>query len=162
MRSYSFLPLDPLVIGDGRPFAQEAGAGKAGGRLIPSPSTLAGAVRASIGRSRPSDRRDWADIERIPVHGPLLEWNGELWIPAPHDMVAGTRGGKPVLARTRPMPLDKMVGVAAPREFADLVMRCLAKDPRARPQSAKEVLQALRECELKPIRRWNEPVAEPD
>ena len=72
-----------------------------------------------------------------------------------HDIVVAHR-------LTRPMPLDKMVGVAAPREFADLVMRCLAKDPRERPQSAKEVLQALRECELKPIRRWNEPVVEPD
>lgn len=72
-----------------------------------------------------------------------------------HDIVVAHR-------LTRPMPLDKMVGVAAPREFADLVMRCLAKDPRERPQSAKEVLQALRDCELKPIRRWNEPVVEPD
>lgn len=72
-----------------------------------------------------------------------------------HDIVVAHR-------LTRPMPLDKMVGVAAPREFADLVMRCLSKDPRERPQSAKEVLQALRECELKPVRRWDEPVAELD
>lgn len=68
-----------------------------------------------------------------------------------HDIVVAHR-------LTRPMPLDKMVGVAVPREFADMVMRCLSKDPRERPQSAKEILQALRESELKPVRRWNEGV----
>jgi len=71
-----------------------------------------------------------------------------------HDIVVAHR-------LTRPMPLDKMVGVAVPREFADLVMRCLSKDPSARPQSAKELLTALRDSELKPVRRWNEHAMPP-
>ncbi len=71
-----------------------------------------------------------------------------------HDIVVAHR-------LTRPMPLDKMVGVAVPREFADLVMRCLSKDPSSRPQSAKELLTALRDCELKPVRRWSEVTPTP-
>jgi len=60
---------------------------------------------------------------------------------------------------TRPMPLERMVGVAVPREFSDLVMRCLAKDPRDRPQSAKEFLAAVKDCELKPVRTWGDVIA---
>jgi len=65
-----------------------------------------------------------------------------------HDIVVAHR-------LTKPMPLERMVGVQVPREFADLVMRCLAKDPKERPPSAKEVLQALRDLELKPILKWD-------
>ena len=61
---------------------------------------------------------------------------------------------------TKPMPLERMVGVAVPREFADLVMRALSKDPKERPQSAKEFLSAIKECELKPVRSWGELVAQ--
>jgi len=57
---------------------------------------------------------------------------------------------------TKPMPLERMVGVTVPREFADLVMRCLSKDPKERPQSAKDLLLALKECEQKPVREWIE------
>jgi len=60
---------------------------------------------------------------------------------------------------TKPMPLERMVGVAVPREFADLVMRALSKDPRERPQSAKEFLAAIKESELKPVRHWGEIIA---
>ncbi len=61
---------------------------------------------------------------------------------------------------TKPMPLERMVGVAVPREFADLVMRALSKDPKERPQSAKEFLAAIKDCELKPVRSWGELVAQ--
>jgi len=71
-----------------------------------------------------------------------------------HDIVVAHR-------LTKPMPLDRMVGVNVPREFADLVMRCLSKDPKERPQSARDLLTALKDCELKPIRAWSEaPVAQ--
>ncbi len=62
---------------------------------------------------------------------------------------------------TKPMPLDRMVGVAVPREFSDLVMRCLSKDPKERPQSAKECLAAIKDCELKPVRSWSDAMAQP-
>ncbi|PKN58845.1 MAG: hypothetical protein CVU56_03600 [Deltaproteobacteria bacterium HGW-Deltaproteobacteria-14] len=66
-----------------------------------------------------------------------------------HDIVVAHR-------LTRPMPLDRMVGVSVPAEFADLVMQCLSKDPKDRPASAKDVVQALKDCEDRPIRRWTE------
>lgn len=69
-----------------------------------------------------------------------------------HDIVVAHR-------LTKPMPLDRMVGVNVPREFADLVMRCLAKDPKERPQSAKDLLASLKDCELKPVRAWSEALA---
>lgn len=68
-----------------------------------------------------------------------------------HDIVVAHR-------LTRPMPLDRMVGVSVPAEFADLVMQCLAKDPKERPASAKDVVQALKDCEDRPIRRWTDAV----
>ncbi|MFO0750018.1 MAG: protein kinase [Myxococcota bacterium] len=71
-----------------------------------------------------------------------------------HDIVVAHR-------LTKPMPLERMVGVAVPREFADLVMRCLAKDPKDRPQSAKDVSAALKDIELKPIMKW-EPMLPSD
>lgn len=66
-----------------------------------------------------------------------------------HDIVVAHR-------LTRPMPLDRMVGVSVPPEFADLVMRCLSKDPKERPESAKDVAQALKDCEDRPVRRWTD------
>ena len=74
-----------------------------------------------------------------------------------HDIVVAHR-------LTRPMPLERMVGVSVPKEFAELVMRCLAKDPRERPQSAKDVAQVLKDCEALPVRRWtdvDEPPVDP-
>ncbi|MFT7580509.1 MAG: serine/threonine protein kinase, partial [Myxococcota bacterium] len=64
-----------------------------------------------------------------------------------HDIVVAHR-------LTKPMPLDRMVGVSVPPEFADLVMDCLAKDPKDRPQSARDFLQSLRNCEDKAVRVW--------
>jgi len=72
-----------------------------------------------------------------------------------HDIVVAHR-------LTKPMPLERMVGVAVPREFADLVMRCLAKDPKERPASAKDVLATLKDMELKPIMKWEPDVASGD
>jgi len=66
-----------------------------------------------------------------------------------HDIVVAHR-------LTRPMPLERMVGVNVPVEFAELVMRCLAKDPAERPQSAKDIAQTLKDCEDLPVRRWTD------
>ncbi len=58
-----------------------------------------------------------------------------------------------------PMPLERMVGVVVPRAFADLVNQCLSKEPRERPQSAVELVAALKACVGLPVRRW---MSEPD
>lgn len=65
-----------------------------------------------------------------------------------HDIVVAHR-------LTRPMPLERMVGVSVPRPFADLVMRCLAKDPKERPDSAKDLAQELKGMEHLPVKRWD-------
>ena len=41
-----------------------------------------------------------------------------------------------------PRPLHELT-TDLPRSLSDLIMRCLAKDPHARPQSADEVLHEL-------------------
>ena len=71
-----------------------------------------------------------------------------------HDIVVAHR-------LTRAMPLDRMVGVSVPPEFATLVMRCLEKDPKDRPQSAREFTRDLKRCEEKPVRVWS-GIAEKD
>jgi len=74
-----------------------------------------------------------------------------------HDIVVAHR-------LTRPMPLDRMVGVSVPKEFAELVMRCLSKDPKERPAAAKDIAQVLKDCEDLPVRRWtdvDEPLVDP-
>ncbi len=49
---------------------------------------------------------------------------------------------------TEPTPLELLPQVDVPPEFAELVMRCLEKDPRDRPQSAKELINAIKACEF--------------
>lgn len=74
-----------------------------------------------------------------------------------HDIVVAHR-------LTKPMPLERMVGISVPTRFAELVMQCLAKDPKDRPASAKDVAQILKECENLPLRRWaesNEELVDP-
>jgi urea transport system substrate-binding protein len=52
------------------------------------------------------------------------------------------------LAVDQPTPV-KVLNPALPRELADLVMRLLEKDPACRPQSAADVVAALREIEAR-------------
>ncbi len=65
-----------------------------------------------------------------------------------HDIVVAHR-------LTKPMPLDRMVGVSVPAPFADLVMRCLQKDPDDRPESAKALTTELKRCHGLPVRQWH-------
>jgi serine/threonine-protein kinase len=45
--------------------------------------------------------------------------------------------------QTRPVPLSERTEMPIPQELETLVLACLEKDPRRRPQNASEVLEAL-------------------
>jgi hypothetical protein len=62
-----------------------------------------------------------------------------------------------VVTRTPPAPQD-VNPEGAPPELSDLIMRLLAKEPGARPASAREVAEALSELEKQPPR--GKPVRE--
>jgi serine/threonine-protein kinase len=58
---------------------------------------------------------------------------------------------------TAPEPLSKRLGRPVPAPLEALVLRCLEKDPRARPPSASELARLFDECALED--NWNENVA---
>lgn len=167
MNAYALRPLEPLVLGDGRPFALDAGAGRAGGLLMPTPATLAGAVRAAVGRQRPANERDWDAIGRIEVHGPLLVWRDEIWIPAPADRVAMTRTGdggaeETVLLRAIPTPLREGEGSDLGASTPPLG---LPYDARLRPAKKEEGPRWMSIAELsrwyrEPERVWAPPASD--
>jgi len=51
-------------------------------------------------------------------------------------------------AHQRPVPPSKRVGISVPKEFEELILQCLAKNPDKRPQSARELGDRLRELGL--------------
>ncbi|MCW5942894.1 MAG: type III-B CRISPR module-associated protein Cmr3 [Fimbriimonadaceae bacterium] len=112
MNHYTIQPLDPLVLGDGRPFSTDPGALAAGGLLLPMPSTLAGAVRTAIGRAQTPP--DWATLRTVPVHGPLFTANGTVRVPMPADAVLMSEGDELRLARARPTELGDGEGTDLP------------------------------------------------
>jgi hypothetical protein len=69
-----------------------------------------------------------------------------------HDIVVAHR-------LTPPKPLIEMGHVNVPREFAELVMSCLEKDPQDRPQTAKELIGLIKACEFLPTRPSREVMA---
>jgi len=48
--------------------------------------------------------------------------------------------------QTPPIPPSQRTEMPIPRELDEIVMACLEKDPRRRPQNAEEVLRLLRRC----------------
>ena len=58
---------------------------------------------------------------------------------------------------TKPESPSKRLGKTLPASLEAIVLRCLEKDPRARPPSASELARLLEECALED--HWNENVA---
>ncbi|HEU4583440.1 MAG TPA: serine/threonine-protein kinase [Polyangiaceae bacterium] len=58
-------------------------------------------------------------------------------------------------AHQRPVPPSKRVGISVPKEFEELILQCLAKNPDKRPQSARELGDRLRELGLH--HGWSRP-----
>jgi eukaryotic-like serine/threonine-protein kinase len=48
--------------------------------------------------------------------------------------------------QTPPIPPSQRTEMPIPRDVEDIVLACLEKDPRRRPQNAEELLQMLRRC----------------
>ncbi len=57
----------------------------------------------------------------------------------------------------KPEPPSQRLGSSIPAGLEQLVLACLEKEPGKRPQSARELAEALRRCELPP---WNEDRAQ--
>src|SRR4029077_19905168 len=83
---------------------------------------------------------------------PATDWRADIYslgamayeMLAGHPPFAGRGLQAPMAAQVTeaPTPLA-ILRPAAPPQLADLVMRCLAKRPADRPQTASEVLKAL-------------------
>jgi CRISPR-associated protein Cmr3 len=118
-------PRGPLMVRDGRPFGG-AGAAKARSLSWPYPSVTTGAVRTLLGKLAHSGPGDpFADptliesLKQVSVGGPLLEANGELYVPAPSDFLlvqpeGGDIGSAPLLQPLRPQPLSRGGGCNLP------------------------------------------------
>jgi serine/threonine-protein kinase len=59
--------------------------------------------------------------------------------------------------QAQPMPPSQRTELAIPRELDDLVLACLNKDPRNRPQNAEEVFAMTRQCRT--CEDWNQQSA---
>jgi serine/threonine-protein kinase len=60
--------------------------------------------------------------------------------------------------QTEPEPLSRRLGRAVPAELEALILRCLAKEPDQRPESAKALARALAACQDVPP--WDEAGAQ--
>lgn len=84
---YRLTPLDPLVLGDGRPLERQRG------RLWPVPATLTAAINGWIGGAAPPGVAPTVKWEETALTGPLLERrDGGLMVPAPLDARVDDKG----------------------------------------------------------------------
>lgn len=107
---------DPLLFGDGRPFANELGALSARTLRLPQPGTLAGFLRTQLG-----NRLGWAwnadgpaRAKAIEVAGPLLVRAERVLFPAPADAIVYEREGGDVVMALRPSLLPCGAGCNLP------------------------------------------------
>ena len=128
MSIWTIEPRDRLILGDGRP--KDAVGHRAASLDLPLPTTLAGALRAKIGRDRTGHfgltTEEALDIE---VHGPLLrqaDIDSGWLVPAPMDALwHKLDGGDFVLRRLRPRRLPAGISSDMP---AKLLHVTIAKD----------------------------------
>jgi serine/threonine-protein kinase len=59
---------------------------------------------------------------------------------------------------TAPVPMSRRLGAAVPADLERLILDCLAKDPRLRPQSAASLCQSLLACH--DARGWSQAQAQ--
>lgn len=116
MRYFHLTPLDTLFFRDGSPFnAGETGQMEVRGTFPPSPTTVAGALRAAFARqlgwSEDGRGRSWDgsiieklgegdDLYPLRFSGPYLARNGEPLFPAPLHLLRA--GGTEHLSRLKP------------------------------------------------------------
>ncbi len=135
MSIWTIEPRDRLILGDGRP--KDAVGHRAASLDLPLPTTIAGAIRARIGRDATGHfGLSTEQALQIAVHGPLLtelgQSNGWL-VPAPADALWHKKDdGSFVLRRLRPRPLAE--GVQSDMPYA---LQHVAIAPDARPLPGK-------------------------
>lgn len=123
MTIITVMPHDPLIVRDGRPFGVEKfGFGnKARSLDWPYPSVLAGGLRTLLGKmlapekERPFDNVNLLSrLKAISVAGPLPMVGRELFLPAPHDVVAYEQGQVRKSMTLRPRSLHEGEGCDLP------------------------------------------------
>ena len=122
----SITPHDPIIARDARPF----GFGLRMKSLDwPYPSVLAGSVRTLLGKmnSRDFDPKTVAALKKVSVSGPFPLYNGQLYLPAPGDILIeeqqnNTRRAYPL----RPAMLQEGEGCNLPHK--DLLPAMLPED----------------------------------
>ena len=121
MKTYQVAPLDTLFFRDGRPFnLGETGQMEVEGSFPPSPTTLVGAMRAALARSRGWTSGAWNDalvsvlgnrhetLGQLSFQGPFLVRNGKALFPAPlhllgkHVEIENSKGKEWLTTRLRP------------------------------------------------------------
>lgn len=102
MNTYTIIPRDPLIFGDGKSYSAAPGE-RSQSMPFPFPATLAGAVRTLAGTDAQTGKFDEAKIsalKQMAVHGPILaqlDMNGSItdWLfPAPADALLVEEGGQ--------------------------------------------------------------------
>ncbi len=93
----AFHGLDPLLFGDGRPFAVGGGAGQASTLDMPFPSTVAGALRTLVGNlgHLPFTPENAVKLKAMAVRGPLMMRGDEILYRAPADAALRQLEGAP-------------------------------------------------------------------
>jgi CRISPR-associated protein Cmr3 len=122
MSTYELTPIDPLVIGDGRPFGSEPGSQSAGGLDLPTPATVAGALRSEHARQH-GKPDDWSKVLDLRCKGPVLMSEGQAIFPAPGDFVLAEDELKRLhVLRSRPGRMEDGCGANLPDHFVPVTI----------------------------------------
>lgn len=122
---------DPLVFGDGRPFAQDAGAQLVKTLNLPLPSTLAGALRTTFALRERGGKFDPDELVKLAQRGPLLVVDNQLQFPTPSDLVLVKKTGteQDVYARSSPLELQPGEGTDLPSDLRPCLLDQVDVEP---------------------------------